>query len=158
MFGVPMKNTFASFFSIIAIGAILISSAGADAFGKIRAIPAEEWMQTWLGLSGDRLNMIRLEVAPEGKGTIGVSFGNEAPCIYSIESWIYDEGKITIKSSAHGERCQLTSFEGYLSSDILTLVTRERKLKFSFSLMKEKELESRWASLKSGMQAQESVR
>jgi hypothetical protein len=126
-----------------------VSLEGAD---KRVRIQRGDLVGTWIGLTTDELQMIRLTLGPQGDGIIGVSFMDEEPCVFRLASWTFDTGEVALDLADSLGRCPRDrEFHGVAKGNALELTVRGAGWKRSASLRKEERLVDRWQRLKAAM-------
>lgn len=130
----------------------ILSATSLEGAGKRALIHRSDIVGTWIGLTTDELQMVRLMLAPDGKGTLGSSFLAEEPCVVRIASWTFDKGEITLVFDDSPARCpREPELHGVARGSALELILRGAGWKRMASLRKEDGLANRWQRLKAAM-------
>jgi hypothetical protein len=130
----------------------ILPAASLEGAGKRVLIHRGDIVGTWVGLTTDELQMVRLMLAPDGKGTLGSSFLAEEPCVVRIALWTFGKGKITLVLDDSPAPCPLDrEFHGVVKGNALELTVRGAGWKRTASLRKEDGLAKRWKRLQGAM-------
>jgi hypothetical protein len=128
------------------------SVSSTEAADKRVRIQRNDLVGTWIGLTSDELQMVRLTLNPDGAGSLGYSYLEKDPCIYRVASWVFKQGNIELKLGHLGMSCALDrEFRGVVSGNALELTIQGKGWKRSASLRREENLEDRWRMLKNAM-------
>jgi len=65
---------------------VILLPADLNGLEKRVRIDRDDMIGTWIGLTTDDLQMIRLTLESSGAGIIGFSFLDEKPCVFRIAS------------------------------------------------------------------------
>lgn len=115
-------------------------------------IQRDDVVGTWVGLTTDELEMIRLTLGPQGDGKLGFSFMDEEPCVVGQISWIFDRGKVDLNLDKSSGVCQRgREFGGIVKGNILELTVQGHGWRRRASLRKEENLVERWKRLRIAM-------
>ena len=137
--------------ALVLVAAVLFS-ARLEGSGKRVRIQREDMIGTWIGLTTDELQMIRLILGPHGDGIIGFSFMDEEPCVFRLASWTFDRGEIAFNLEGSPTSCPRDrQFNGVARGNALELTVRGPGWKRTASLRKEEKLADRWRRLKAAM-------
>ena len=120
---------------------------------KRRPITRERVAKVWIGLSEDELYMIRLNLKPEGDGLGAFSFVGEEPCVFSINSWSYQNGKVEITPQRPLKECMNgITFRGEIRGNALEITMKDHDWKRTASLRREEDLVVQWERLRAVME------
>ena len=107
---------------------------------------------TWIGLTTDELQMIRMTLGSDGRGIVGFSFLDHQPCVFRISSWTFNGGDIAIALGDSLTGCPRDrELRGIVKGNALELTLRGSGWKRNASLRKEEGLADRWRKLKAAM-------
>lgn len=124
----------------------------AEAASKRMRINRDDLVGTWIGLTSDELQMVRVTLDPDGTGWIGFSFLDNAPCILRLRSWVFDKGKVALGLDKSSARCPVDrEFHGEVSGNALLVTMRGSGWSRSASLRREEKLAERWLRIKAEM-------
>lgn len=136
----------------LALAIVALPVARREGVDKRVPIHRENVVGTWIGLTADELQMIRLTLEPGGDGLIGFSFMAEEPCVFPLASWTFDRGEIALHLDRSPGRCPRDrEFHGVVRGNALELTVRGSGWKRTASLRKEEALADRWRRLKAAM-------
>jgi hypothetical protein len=131
---------------------MIFPAAWLEGLHKRARIERDDMVGTWIGLTTDELQMIRLTLGPQGDGVIGFSFMHEKPCVRPITSWTFDSGQIPLRlNESLGSCARDHAFHGVARGNELELTLRGSGWKRRSSLRKEEGLADRWGKLKAAM-------
>jgi hypothetical protein len=135
------------------IAFIILFTASVKGYTKRTKILREHLVGTWIGLTEDELQMIRLILSSDGKGVIGFSFLDERPCVFRVTSWVYDKGTIDIDLEESTARCPIDrGFEGVARGSAIELTVKGQQWKRKASLRREEELIKRLNRIEAEME------
>lgn len=133
---------------------ILVSLLPANLESSRKRVPIQrdDVVGTWVGLTTDELEMIRLTLGPRGDGKLGFSFMDEEPCVVGRISWIFDRGKVELNLDKSSGECQRDrEFRAVATGTILQLTIQGHGWRRRASLRKEESIVERWKSLRAAM-------
>jgi hypothetical protein len=136
----------------------MVGAAGttADAEKRMRQLSAEEVAQVWVGLSGDELYLLRLRLDVSGRGTAAYAFADQPPRRFTIQSWTYQNGQISIAlERADDSSLPIPTLNGAVVGTAMKLTMSGEGWSRKVELRFEEALESRWRRLKEAMDARE---
>jgi hypothetical protein len=134
------------------LAAIICRISNVEASDKRMRIQRDDVVGTWIGLTSDEMQMIRLSLEHDGTGLIGFSYLNDEPCVFHLAAWTFDKGKITLKLDGSPAKCPLDrEFHCVVSGNALDLTMQGSGWKRSASLRREESLADRWRRLRATM-------
>lgn len=131
--------------------AISVAAPSLDGVGKQVAIQREDLLGVWVGLTEDDLEMVRLDLSPQGTGVVGYVFVDEKPCVLLLKSWQYDRGNLDLDLPESSECGRDREYLGVVSGNTLVLTARSAGWKRRAVLKREAPLVTRWENLKTAM-------
>ena len=131
---------------------VVIPTVSLEGIDKRVRIERADMVGTWIGLTTDELQMIRLTLGPQGDGIIGVSFMDEEPCVFRLASWTFDSGKVALELANSIGRCPRDrEFHGVAKGNALELTVQGSGWRRGASLRREESLVDRWMRLRASM-------
>jgi hypothetical protein len=131
----------------------ILAYTGLEGSGKRVRIESKDMVGTWIGLTTDELQMIRLVLPPDGQGVIGFSELAEAPCVFRISLWTLRNGQVDLNLGRSLGGCpQDRKFSGVIKGASLEITVQGDGWKRSASLRKEENLFERWKRLRVTME------
>lgn len=125
---------------------------GTEGVEKQALIQSSDIVGTWVGLTSDELQLVRLTLDPDETGLLGYSYLDKEPCILQIVSWAFEKGNVSVKLEGHGVNCSLDrEFQGVVRGNSLEFAILGEGWKRSASLRGEENFEIRWRRLKAAM-------
>ena len=131
---------------------VIVSAVAAEGFVKRVRIQRSDMEGTWVGLTTDELQMIRLTLEPQGDGIIGFSYVDEEPCVFRVTAWTFNAGKLSLELGDSIGRCfKDREMHGVAKGNALEITMRGTGWSRNASLRKEEGLVERWRKLRSAM-------
>lgn len=130
----------------LVMAVLFLSTAMLNGSKSVR-IQRDDLVGTWVGLTTDELQMIRVTLEPQGKGIIGVSFLDEQPCVFRLASWLFDGGKLAFNFDRSSATC-VQKIQGLTRGSALELTLSGADWKRTASLRREEKLADRWERLR----------
>lgn len=119
---------------------------------RMRPLTLEEVAQTWVGISEDELDCLRLVLAVDGTGRGAYVFTDSQAQRFEITSWKYDSKRMTIVATTldHSER-HIETLSGTVVGWAMELTMAGEGWKRKVSLRPERDLQVKWEKLKKAM-------
>lgn len=131
-------------------------TAAAAGDKTMQQLPAEEVAQVWVGLSADKLCLLRLRLDVSGRGTAAYAFADQPPRRFTIQAWTYENGQIKIAlEGADGSPLPIPTLNGAVVGTAMKLTMSGEGWSRKVELRFEEALESRWRRLKEAMDARD---
>lgn len=90
-----MSNKRRIVFRALAI-ALLAVAVAIPGIGKTRQLNRTDITGTWVGADDDGLYIFRVILTEAGNGNFGYSFLDDDPCVFPIDAWTYEGGKVCL--------------------------------------------------------------
>jgi hypothetical protein len=130
---------------------ILNSSHDLEAGAKRVPLEREDLLGVWIGLTADDLELIRLDLDPEGNGALGFQFKDGEPCVLGLRSWSLAKGRVTFDFVKNTDCAATRDFHGVALGNTLELTVKGSGWKRRALLKREEPLVDSWQKLKAAM-------
>ena len=137
---------------VLLVAGIVVTQFTLQASDKRVPVLRADLIGVWVGLSGDHLEMIRIDLSADGDGVFGYAFVDEEPCVVQLESWIYADGELVLDLGDRG-RCEERELRGSVVGSLLKLRMSGDGWQRHALLKKEEPLAKRWERLRAAMAA-----
>jgi len=131
----------------------IFACAGLEGAEKKVRIESRDMVGTWVGLTADELQMIRLVLSADGQGLIGFSELAEEPCVFRVSFWTLKNGQVDLNLGQSTGCPRDRKFSGMIKGIALEITVQGGGWKRIASLRKEDALLERWKKLRVTMES-----